>query len=430
MAHIVHDNIFEYLSVDMDMDEDDLRMKLTDLGTQSFMQYLKDKEVSMFTTTTVLSTELRDMMGSVLINKGIPLDKYVDTLLDRYVLDDYFTTSAFAIQSSDEIMRIYRKKAITKVNAELQKTVTAQEKYKRFYNKVNSGEIKAQDQFDGFMNSLLSNTDGIAYMLKMIKNLDFHKETFTQTTNSTFICIAIALMHAKKSKSLDINSFLQKVTCTSFFQNAGVFSGLAKAEAHPSEKCKKSAMIVAKLCKDDSVTEAIKDRLRFKNDDGDPIFERSNSNTNFYKNLLMTTNLFMDIIKKNRFAPESLEVHKAMYELAKQGYADPKIVSMIGELFLPRLKHQLLEFAFKIQDDCKERPIIWGVAGDMLPIKFICKKDQCQHCGLHKTLIPQDVEIVADEIYETKTKAGIYYTCELLTNKLQVQYKAIQKQMN
>ncbi len=66
-----------------------------------------------------------------------------------------------------------------------------------------------------------------------------------------------------------------------------------------------------------------------------------------------------------------------MYELAAQGFADRKVVSLLGgELFLPRIKHQLLEYAFKIQDQCTEKPVIWGgvAGGDMLPIKFICKK--------------------------------------------------------
>jgi len=430
MNHISHDNIFEYLSVDLDVDEDDLRMKLGEIGTNAFIDYLKSKDVSMFSTPTLLSSELRDTLGCVLINKDIPLDKYLDTLLDRYMLDDYFTTSPFAIQTSAEILKIYREKATNKVNAEIDKTVVKQEKFKRFYNKVSTGELKTKGSFDFFMSSLLSNTDGISYMLKMIKNLDYHKDVFVQTTNSTFICLSLTLMHINRSKVTNQNEMIQKVASTCFFQNAGLFSGLATEKANPVEKCKKSAMVVSKLFKDDNITEAIKNRLSYKDEDDKPIFSGAGNRGNFYRNMLMTVNLFVDIVKKNRFSPESLEVHKAMYELADQGYADKQIVSLLGELFLPVLKHQLLEYAFKIQNQCKEKPIIWGVAGDMLPIKFICNKTDCQHTGQHKTLIPQDVEIVADEIYETKTKAGIYYTCDFLTNRLQIQYKGLQKKFN
>lgn len=429
MNHIAHDNIFEYLSVDMDLEEEFLREKLSELGTEGFIGFLRNKEVSMFSTPTLLSTELRDMMGSVLINKEIPLDKYLDTLLDRYVLDEYFTTTPFAIKTSDEILRIYRTKASVKVNTEIEKTVVKQKKYKRFYKKVSSGDIKAQSQFDGFMTSLLAGTDGISYMLKMIKRMDFHKEEFIQVTNSTYICIALAMLHASKSKSVDLKNFLDKVTCTSFLQNAGLFSGLVSTGTHPVEKCKKSAMIVSKLCRDDNVAEAIRNRHSYTDEEGSPIFQRGSS-SNFYKNLLLTSNLFIDIVKKNQFSPESLEVHKAMYELAKQGYADQTVVSLLGELFLPRIKHQLLEQAFAIQDKCKEKPVIWGVAGDMLPIKFICPKDECEHAGSHKTLIPQDIKIVADEIYETNTRAGIYYTCDKLTGMLQKKYELIKKEMN
>lgn len=332
MNHIAHDNIFEYLSVDLDMDEDELRIKLSDMGTHAFLQYLKDRDVSLFKTPTLLSTELRDLMGSVLINKDIPLDKYLDTLLDRYVLDEYFTTTPFAIKTSDEILRIYREKATIKMNSEIEKTVTKQKKFKRFYKKVNSGEIRAQDQFESFMNSLMSNTEGISYLLKMIKHIDFHKEVFAQTANSTYVCLALAILHANKSKSLDMRNFLQKVACTSFMQNAGLFTGLVSPRANAVEKCKKSALIVNKLCRDENVVEAVKERHSYTDEDGDPVFRRGGS-ANFYKNLLLTTNLFIDIVKKNQFSPESLEVHKAMYELAKNGYADPNIVSLLGELF-------------------------------------------------------------------------------------------------
>jgi len=429
MNHIAHENIFEYLSVDMDLEEDDLRQKLSELGTNAFMDYLRHKEVSLFKTPTLLHTELRDTMGSVLINKEIPLDKYLDTLLDRYVLDEYFVTTPFAIKTSDEILRIYKEKATIRVNSELEKTVVKQKKFKRFYKKMERGEVKSQEQFNSFMGELLSNTDGISFMLKMIKRIDFHKEVFIQTTNSMFITVAVAMLHASKSKSIDLRNFLNKVTCSSFLQNAGLFSGLVSSKTNPVEKSKKSALVATKLCKDESVAEAIRERHSYTNDEGEPIF-KSNGSGNMYKNLLLTVNLFVDIVKKNQFSPESLEVHKAMYTLSKQGYADPTVVNLLGELFLPRLKHQLLDHAFQIQEKCKEMPVIWGVAGDMLPIKFICPREDCQDAGSHKTLIPQDIKIVADEIYETNTKAGMYYTCDKLTNMLKEKYEHIKKEMD
>ncbi len=228
MNHIAHDNIFEYLSVDMDMEEEDIRNKLHELGTQSFIEFLKNKEVSMFTTPTLLSAELRDTIGSVLINKDIPLDKYLDTLLDRYVLDMYFTTSPFAIQTSDEILRIYKQKASTKVFGEIDKITVKQEKYQKFYKRLATGEIKTHREFEGFLHSMLGNTEGISFMLKMMKTIDMNKAEFTQTTNSTFLCITLALLHIRKNKSVDQKTFLQKIACTSFLQNAGLFQGLSQ----------------------------------------------------------------------------------------------------------------------------------------------------------------------------------------------------------
>lgn len=430
MDHIAHENIFEYLSVDLDMDEEDLRNKLCDMGTEPFVEYLKNKDLSLFKTETVLSTELRDSKDHVLINKNIPLDKYLATLLDRYVLDSNFTTTPFSIQSSDEILMIYRDKATTKINNELAKAISVQGKYKRFYSKIAKGEIKTRDEFDGFIRQMLSSIDGITYMLKMIKNIDFNKITFTKTVNSTFISLAVAMMHAGRSKGFNTRLLLKNVSTVCFMQSSAVFTGRVEKEAELESICIQSANIAKAVHKDEAITEAIRDRHSYRTEDGDPIFHKGNAGKNFLKDLVMTVNIFTDIVRNNQFSPESLEVHKAMFELAKHGYADAGIVRLIGELFLPKLKYQLLEYAFKIQDECPEKPIIWGVAGDMLPIRFICKRGDCEYSGLHKTLIPEDVIVKASEVlYETKTKRGIYFTCEVLTNKLQVHYRKIQKQL-
>jgi len=430
MNHIAHDNIFEYLAIDLDMEEDDLMTKLRTMGTSSFIQYLKDQGTSLYSMHTVLSTELRDIIGSVLINKGIPLDKYLDTLLDRYVHDEYFTTTPFSIESSDEIIKTYREKATVKVKTSIRNTVQKQDKYKSFYKKVRTKKIKAEEHVESFFSTLLSNTDGITFLIRMLKQIDFHKEAFAQTTNSTYICLTLSQMHASKSKSIDQRTFFQKVACTAFLQNSALFTGLVSSKTNPYEKCKKSAQIVARLCKDEGVAEAISNRHSYTDEDGRPVFDNINNRNNFYMNVLMTVNLFIDIIKKNRYGPESIEVHKAMYELADQGYADKNIVSLIGELFLPKVKAQLLEYAYAIQNQCVEKPTIWGVAGDMLPIKFICDKKDCTHAGLHKTLVPQDIEIVTEEFTAASTKGGIYYTCEKLTNRLQIKYKGLQKKTN
>jgi len=403
MEHIAHDSIFEYLSVDIDKDEDELRMKLREMGTQSFISYLKNSEAVMYETPCVLNTELKDSMGNVLINKDIPLDKYLDQLLDRYITDECFSTSPFAIKSSSKVLKRYREKTAGKVSSQIKKTIAEQSKYKKFYRKLESGEIKTQPMFEWFMTSLLSDADGISLVLKMTKHLGSHKSTFAQTTNSTYISISLTLIHISRAKNIDGNSLLQKICCTTFLQDIGVFSGLASTKAPPAERCKKSAFIASKLCREENVSEAILHKHTYTNDDGKPLFQTASNRNNFCLNLLMTVNLFIDIVNNNQFAPENIEVHKAMYELAELGYADKTIVSLIGELFLPRLNHQLLEYAFKIQAQCTQKPAVWGVAGDMLPIKFICQKGYCEKAGQHKTFVPKDVEIAADQIYETKT---------------------------
>jgi hypothetical protein len=61
----------------------------------------------------------------------------------------------------------------------------------------------------------------------------------------------------------------------------------------------------------------------------------------------------------------------------------------------------------------------------MLPVRFLCPKDNCVNAGQHKTFIPEDIQIKADEIYETRIKSGLYFSCAKLTDMLQVYYKSI-----
>jgi hypothetical protein len=430
MQVISHDNIFELISVDIDMAEEELKEKLMELGTNNFMDFLKNKELSMFSTPMLLGTEIKDQLGSVLINKNIPLDKYMETLLDRYIHDEFFMTTSFTIQTSNDVIKVYKDKATTRINNQLERTMHKQEKFKGFYKKVLSGEIKTKDQFDNFIHKVLSESNGITLMLKIIKNLDFFKDAFSQTANSTFLCLTIAAMYAESSKVTNHSEFMQKVACTSFFQNAGLLAGTVSNATNNNEKSQKAANIVAMLCRDDSIIEAVRNKYNYTDDDNNPVFKNINHKSNICMKILMTVNIFTDLINKNKLGPENIEVHKAMYDLAQHGYADPEIVKLLGQLFLPRLKYSLLEYAFKVQDQCNVKPIIWGVAGDMLPIKFICSKTDCLHTGMHKTLVPEDIKIVADEIYDTNVKSGVYHTCDHLTKRLQIYYKGLLKKMN
>jgi len=61
----------------------------------------------------------------------------------------------------------------------------------------------------------------------------------------------------------------------------------------------------------------------------------------------------------------------------------------------------------------------------MLPVKFICDMDGCDNCGSHKTYIPKDVVVKTGSTLSTCIMAGMYFTCEKLTDELQTYYKQV-----
>lgn len=412
------------------MPESAIMDKLFDCGTGGFIDFLKQKEISMFKTPMLLGKELRDTYGNVLINKDIPVDKYIESLLERYVHDSEFRTSNFSVQSSDGVLSVYRSKVNTKIFAEMDKIAVSQEKFRQFYEHIES-KTTIRQNFKAFMDMIMSSSDGVSVMLKYIKNLGHNGDTFAQTANSTFLSLTLSSMYLQKSKAIsEKDAFLNKVAYSAFLQNAGMLTGSVVDEADIMQKCRLAAEIASSLCKDPNVYDAILNRHSYTDNEARPVFKNAKNRSNTYMRIMMTANLFIDIVRKNKYATDSIEVHKAMYELAESGYADYDIVQLLAELFLPKIKHRLLEYAFKVQKTCPTKPIIWGMAGDMMPIKLICGKKDCVHAGLHKTLIPADVRIIADIAYDTETKAGIYYSCEHLTERLQIFYKALEKKIN
>ncbi len=57
-------------------------------------------------------------------------------------------------------------------------------------------------------------------------------------------------------------------------------------------------MVVSRLCKDENVTDAVQSRHSYVDDMGKPVFDSIADRKNMYKSFLMTSNLFIDIVKK------------------------------------------------------------------------------------------------------------------------------------
>jgi len=427
MNAISHDDIFELISLDLGIEENELKKKLIDMGVERFMEFLHNKDLSLFTTPMVLKNELKDKLGSVLISKDIPLDKYLSNLFERYAADDEFYTTPFSLKPCPEVSRIYKKKTSQKMNKELERSIAQQDKYKSFYSKVFSGDVSSKSKFDNFLSGFLDEFDGINMMLKILKNVDFFAKDFAHTTNSTFLTLAIADLYIRNNGySGNKDEFMKKIACSGFFQSPELLTGIIRNATNSNERLKQAASVAANYCGDDLVAEAVRLCKPVEEDDVIlPTFSQLSNKTNIFTRILVTVNTFINLINKNNYTPESIEVHKSMLELVKGGHADKEVVELIGQLFLPDIRFALLQQAYKVQEQCPQKPIVWGISGDMLPVRLVCDKIDCQHAGQHKTFIPKDVKINADETYDTDIKAGIYYTCDLLTKRLQIFYMGL-----
>jgi hypothetical protein len=427
MQTIAHSNVFEMLAADLDMSEGALRDRLTAQGAPEFVKYLKYHNISIFNHNVPMASELRDMGGNILINKDVPVEKYIESLLERYVVNPAFMTTSFSVQVSDEVLELYRLRVEGRIDRALEKVRNSGGKFKAFHEYVD-GKTKVGKSLEGFLAKVMDSAKGIAVMLKMVRNIDSHMNMFSNSVYTTFLGLIISSMHLNRLSDLtDKEYFIHNMTFTTFMQYSGIFSGYAMEDSDAALKSHQSAQIAAELCRDPQVYRAVLNRYSYKDENDIPVFNIQENAENPFMRILMTVNLFVDIVKKNKYTTGSIEIHKIMYELAYAGYADIDSVKLLGRLFLPAMKQQLLEYAFKLRQACPQKPLVWGITGDMMPVRLICDKE-CAYSGLHKTFIPERQSIVTDEgDFGVGNAAGIYYPCEFLTDKMRIYYTNLQK---
>jgi hypothetical protein len=427
MQTIAHSNIFEMLATDLDMSEGLLRDRLVAQGASEFVKFLRFSGITPFSHNISMASELRDMGGNILINKDVPVDKYIESLLERYAENPAFMTTSFNVQIPDEVMELYRLRVSGKINRTVAKIKNSAGKFKAFHDYADQ-RTSIGKSLEGFLEKLMETAEGTSIMLKMVRSIDSHMELFSNTVYSTFLGLIVTSMQIGRMQEFaDKDYFLHNMTFTTFMQYSGIFSGYAMEDSDAALKSHQSAQIAAQLCRDPQVHRAIQHRYVYTTKDGSPVFSLQANAENPFMRTLMTVNLFVDIVKKNKYTTGSIEVHKVMYELAYAGYADIECVKMLGRLFLPQIKQQLLEYAFRTRQACPQKPLVWGITGDMMPVRIICDKE-CKYSGLHKTFIPEKQSLHTDEWhFDIGADAGIYYPCEFLTDKMRIYYNSLQK---
>lgn len=412
MSNIEHRDIFELLAIDLDMPPEKVAEMLRSKGASAFTGFLKKKDFLINSSDLYLSSEIKDPHGKVLINSGIPLNKYLSSLLDKYVRDDQFTTSPFTIDCNENVLHLYQKKSKDKVNKIISEYIYKNNSYSAMFDNIPS----VKSEFDSVMDNITANPKGVCTILRMTSSFETKPDLVLNSINSSLI-------------TLGLSSFANPVVTESsktLSMKAGIVCLLQRIKDIAGEYfCESSSgEIIRTLVNDESLEQAV---IMQNNADLDaaPIFSDKINRRNYYLRVLVTVSLFVDLVYQNKTDAQNLEVHKSLYELSEQGYADKEITILLGKLFLPEAKYLILEHAYEIKNKCPKGPVIWSSVGDMLPVKFLCLHETCTHSGTHKTFIPKDVVLDAAGANKTSIPAGLYFTCNLLTNNLQSYYKTI-----
>lgn len=416
-----HDSIFEYIAVDINRSEKFIRELLFEKGKSALMELINQENSTLVNHDIVLGSPIIDNNGNVLINKGIAIQLFFSSLLDRYLKDPEFETEPFSIQPCENVLNSYRSKLSEKLKKSVGSAVKNNFKSEQMMKTLNAdtGRENPSEMFDRFIGGMLSSANGISVMFKMMKN-DLNKSAdFGFTMDSTHLCMAVMDRYMDKMSNLiDKDAMVKQIGYVTFFQKVSNIMGEKKSSPI------KSAEVASHCTKDKSIKYAIENQDNYL-EDGVPFFKNKGADQIIFSRILMTVNVFLDIIKTAKIETDNMELYKALYDIADKGYIDRFVVKILSEMFLPKIKMMLLEYALKITDLCDQKNIIWNLIGDMVPVKFICERSGCEHSGLNRTLVPEDITIKVKDFYEYTISSGIYTQCSTLSEKLKVVYKKI-----
>ncbi|PLX69734.1 MAG: hypothetical protein C0603_02020 [Denitrovibrio sp.] len=414
MTNITHNNVFEMLSVDMDIPQNEIKDILLSKGTDDFIHYIKNQDLWIHKTELILTKEVKDIHGKILINSGISINKYLVSLLERYVKDDKFTTSELSIECTDPVLSMYRDKSYKKINNIMDNYIYKEDTALLLLEK----DKNIKTSFNNSVEQIISTPKGICTFLKMLENFKENKSSILNSLRSSLITLGLASYSGNKNQeSCDILSVKSGILC--ILQNISEVSG--------DQLCGLSSPDIVKMLVNDDAMEQALALYGNITDDAAPIFSDAVNRHNYYLRILVTVNLFVELIAESNTDAHNLEVHKALHELAERRYADLEITTLLSKLFLPEVKHLILQEAYEIKKKCVNCPIIWSTVGDMLPVRFLCTTESCDYSGSHKTLISNDVIISAKGIQSTSVIEGLYYSCNMLTSELQDYYKSVVK---
>lgn len=423
MAMITHRSIFDKLSLDLWVDSAELKSMLHKMGVPSFIEYLQSRNTSIFNIPHILHGDFCDGSGKILISNGQNIKDRLKMLFERYENDKNFTTMSLNFIPDESVVNHYRFQMKSIIMQEIQGALAKHPKLGFLYKQHISRQHVSFDQLASFIDQVTDTPKGINLCLNYIMNIKSNHHLFSKTAASSFLSLLFGRPYFEKTKSKsEVPIYINKLMCACFFQSSHELSD-DKQDISKQEKALNSVNITQDVCDCGVATEAVKKLREHNHGKIQPLFKDKENLKNDFLKIMTTVNLFIGLLESNNYMPANMEAHKSMYYLAESGFASKEIVDIQAHMLLPTIKARILSYANAMMQKSTCSPTIWGMSGDMIPIKIICDRDDCNYIGQHKTLIPERVKIKADFDYYTNIYSGIYLTCNLMTTKLRDYYK-------
>lgn len=401
MNKIEHKDIFELFSINTGLPAGEIRKIIMSIGAKNFLtNYVSTQNLLINNPDMILGSEITDANGKILINSGVPLSKYLYSLLDKYAKDDKFSASSFKINCTQKLLDMYSAEAEKMFLKALETGVFTNHRVKALL--ASHPDIKSD--LSEIVKYMLRTPAGVNILLKVLFSYENDKK-------SLFDPIYMMMIAVRAISDQSAHMYMLKAGTACFLTN--MWSRFAEELSEAGKN-----LTIKTLINDSELEQAVLTDVAHGNSIA--ILNTDVLKNNYFLRLLKTVRLFTDLVNDSKIGTGDLEVHKTLYEISERGYADPEITTLLGKIFLPKIKHIVLRHAYNIKKKSECEGIIWTFAGDMLPVRFICMDENCPDCGTHKTFIPKDINITARGVsLDAWAKAGVYFNCVKLSDELQ-----------
>lgn len=425
---IVHKDLFGLLAFELGKPRDALRAQLAGDPTQVFAVADQLERIGFGELGLTLAEPVLDgLNGAPLLAANVRLSpKYLKSLLARQLQSEGVAFGPICLVPSEATLRHYREHLVRSLTRLVEKVRSANDTDLRILHGLiaTSPELRDVETFFGqAVEAVLAPAGSLPVLIEALSAAG-SEAVLGGGINAAFVAMALGASYEDFPDPESRRRRLVNLGMAAVLQDLSLLSGsAADADTHVA----RSSELAQQMGAVSEVVELIRMHHAVTDEEGRPAQENPDYLAPAEK-VLVTANVFLEIAGKEARG-RSFETMKELNYLAENRYVDAEAVRVLCRMFLPKVKAYVIEKAGKIAEACpdrRNRPILWPITGDRVPVVFLCQNAECVHRTDQMSHVAQALPFwFAGREIATVAK-GDYFTCPPLTGHLKRLYEIIE----